>query len=209
MTGEFIGVLSAGTFTTARTLVTLIYYILADPEVEARLREAVREPMRGYPEQVPRWLDLEKIPFLAAVIKEGLRISPGTLRRVVRCAPDVELVYGKYKIPKNTPTSMSAYMSHWDETVYPDPSSFKPDRWMGDYDKQMDRSFIPFSKGSRMCLGYSLAYAELYLSLAIMFRPGAPKLALYHTEESDVYPNMDLFIVAPKPDTKGCRVVVE
>jgi hypothetical protein len=55
----------------------------------------------------------------------------------------------------------------------------------------------------------SLAYAELFITLAILFRPGAPKLRLYQTDESDVYPSMDLFIVAPKADSKGCRVTVE
>lgn len=55
----------------------------------------------------------------------------------------------------------------------------------------------------------SLAHAELFITLAILFRPGAPKLKLYHTDESDVYPAMDLFTVAPKADSKGVRVTVE
>ncbi|KAK0639802.1 cytochrome P450 family protein [Cercophora newfieldiana] len=209
LTGEFISILSAGTFTTARTLVTIVYYAVAQPEVGEKLTESVREIMKDYPEVMPRWSDLEKIPYLAVVVREGLRVSPGTLRRVVRCSPDVELRYGDWVIPKNVPTSMSAYMLHSDPNVYPEPKSFKPERWLGDYDKQMDRNFIPFSKGSRSCLGINLAYAELFITLAILFRPGAPRLRLYQTNESDVYPAMDLFIVAPKANSKGCRVTVE
>ncbi|KAK3339734.1 putative cytochrome P450 [Lasiosphaeria hispida] len=208
LVGEFISILSAGTMTTARTLVTITYYACAYPEVGEKLREAVTEIMANYPDSVPRWSDLEKIPYLAACVKEGLRLSPGTLRRVVRCSPDVALQYKEWEIPKNVPTSMSAYMSHNDPAVYPEPAKFNPERWMGEYDPQMDRNFIPFSKGSRSCLGMNLAYAELYLGLAIMFRPDAPRLTLHDTDESDVYPKLDLFIVAPKVDSRGVRVTV-
>jgi cytochrome P450 len=73
LTGEFISIISAGTFTTARTLVTAVYYIVADPQIEAKLREAFADPMAEYPGKTPRWFDLEKIPYLAACVKEGLR----------------------------------------------------------------------------------------------------------------------------------------
>lgn len=45
------------------------------------------------------------------------------------------------------------YLMHYDEQVYPDPWSFEPERWFGDYDSRMNRNLNPFSKGSRVCLG--------------------------------------------------------
>lgn len=48
---------------------------------------------------------------------------------------------------------MSIYAMHFDPNVFPDPDSFKPDRWLGQYNPQMDRNFVPFTKGSRSCLG--------------------------------------------------------
>jgi cytochrome P450 len=103
---------------------------------------------------------------------------------------------------------MSAYMMHTDAEIYPEPFKFMPERWLGDYNPLMNRNFIPFSKGSRNCLGMSLAYATIYLTLAVMFRPDGPKMSLYETDESDVIPIHDFFLAVPKLNTKGMRVVV-
>lgn len=48
---------------------------------------------------------------------------------------------------------MSIYAMHNDAAVFPAPEKFKPERWIGNYDPQMDRNFVPFTKGSRSCLG--------------------------------------------------------
>lgn len=49
-----------------------IYYVLADERIRTRLQEELRESMLGYPEKIPAWSELEKLPFLQAIIKEGL-----------------------------------------------------------------------------------------------------------------------------------------
>lgn len=48
---------------------------------------------------------------------------------------------------------MSIYAMHFDQNVFSEPEAFKPERWIGEYNKQMDRNFVPFTKGSRSCLG--------------------------------------------------------
>ena len=48
---------------------------------------------------------------------------------------------------------MSAYMMHSDPDVYPDPFKYLPERWLGDIDPNMYRNFVPFSRGSRNCIG--------------------------------------------------------
>jgi hypothetical protein len=42
---------------------------------------------------------------------------------------------------------MSAYFMHTDPEVYPDPLSFKPERWLGDRHPNMMRNFVPFARG--------------------------------------------------------------
>ncbi|KAK3349178.1 putative cytochrome P450 [Lasiosphaeria hispida] len=209
LAGEFIAILAGGTMTTARALATITYFVLADRRIEIQLREALAETMAGYPDKVPRWAELEKIPYLAACVKEGLRISHGSMRRVPRSSPDLELQYKQWKIPKGTPVGMSAFMMHTDPEVYPRPFEFIPERWLGDYSPLMNRNYIPFSKGSRNCLGMSFAYAELYMTVAVMFGPRGPKMSLFETDETDVIPVHDFFLAVPKLDSKGMRVVVE
>jgi cytochrome P450 len=48
---------------------------------------------------------------------------------------------------------MSAYMNHTDSGIYPDPFTFKPERWLKNVTPPMTRCLVPFSKGSRNCLG--------------------------------------------------------
>lgn len=54
--------------------------------------------------------------------------------------------------------------------------------------------------------GKSLAHAELYLTLATIFRRF--DLQLYHTTLRDVEPARDFFVPAPEPGGNGLRVLV-
>jgi cytochrome P450 len=65
--------------------------------------------------------------------------------------PDAELTYGDWVIPKNTPVSMTAYDVLMNEKVFPEPRTFRPERWIED--TGLERFFVPFAKGSRQCLG--------------------------------------------------------
>ncbi|KAH8896133.1 putative cytochrome P450 [Thozetella sp. PMI_491] len=206
--GEFIAILSGGTMTTARALSTITYFVLANPSIATKLAASLEGPMSKYPETTPRWAELENIPYLRACIQEGLRISHGSMRRVPRVSPDVDIQYKEWTIRRGVPVGMSAYMMHTDSKVYPKPFEFIPERWLGEYDPVMNQHFIPFSKGSRNCLGMSLAYAEIYLAVAVIFRPGAPTLSLFETDETDVIPIHDYFLAMPKLETKGMRVKV-
>ena len=65
--------LGAGTVSTARTLDFIFYYVTANESVRERLSNDLKDIMAQYPEKLPPFTQLEKIPYLAAVIKEGLR----------------------------------------------------------------------------------------------------------------------------------------
>lgn len=59
---------------------------------------------------------------------------------------------------------MSSYLMHTDPTVYEEPFEFVPERWLGAVHPNMNRNFVPFSRGSRNCLGmkYVLILSSLY-----------------------------------------------
>lgn len=63
----------AGTATTARTLGFMCYFVLVNPHMKKRLQDELRAPMANYPENLPTWSELERLPYLQAMIKEGLR----------------------------------------------------------------------------------------------------------------------------------------
>ena len=68
-------ILGAATTTTGRTLVYISYYILARPDIRLKLQKELRTVMLAWPQQVPTLAELEKLPYLQALIKEGLRYA--------------------------------------------------------------------------------------------------------------------------------------
>ena len=63
--------------------------------------------------------------------------------------------------------------------------------------------------GFRNCLGQNLAKSEISLTLAVLFRPGAPKLQLYKTDHTDTDHIHDFVVPLPRLETKGARATVE
>ncbi len=64
---------------------------------------------------------------------------------------------------------------HMNETVFPNPTEFQPDRWLGDPKgpgglRPLSSYMVSFSRGARNCLGLNLAWMELYVGLATIFR---------------------------------------
>ncbi|KAL4898851.1 hypothetical protein BDW74DRAFT_189894 [Aspergillus multicolor] len=202
--------LVASTNTVSRTLNVVCYYMLRYPHMRDRLGEELRDVMAGYPNNanLPTWRELERLPYLHAVYKEGLRLSCGVMRRIPRVSPDVPLHYKQWTIPAGTPVGMAAYTLHRDPETYPDPFSFIPERWLGEYNPNMDRNWVPYTRGSRDCLGINLATAELHWVLAVLFRPDAPRLELFQTEEEDIVGFDDYVAPLPRLDSKGTRVKV-
>ncbi|KAK4166703.1 putative cytochrome P450 E-class, group IV [Cladorrhinum sp. PSN259] len=201
-------VLAAGGITTMRMLTIIAYYLLADPAKEKRMRYELAPLMAGYPNNKPRWADLEKLPYLAACVKEALRLGIGATRHAVKYFPHDDIKYREWVIPKGTSISVPMYPMHYDEEVYPSAWSFIPERWLGEYDPRMDRNLNSFSKGSRVCLGKNLAYANMYILLATLFHSDGPKMTLYETNESDVKFECDFGVSGPRLESKGVRVVI-
>lgn len=70
---EGSGVVGAGTVTTGRTLYVATYFLLANPSILATLQNELKPCFADYPEKAPDWAQLEKLPYLTAVLYESLR----------------------------------------------------------------------------------------------------------------------------------------
>ncbi|KAI1620452.1 putative cytochrome P450 [Exophiala viscosa] len=198
----------AGSETTAKSLSVITFYLLDDKQKLAKLRAELKTVMPT-PTSDVSLTALEQLPYLTAVINEGIRLMYGVTTRLPRVSPTEPLRYKDWVIPAGTPVAQSNYFVHTDASIFPDPHSFDPDRWLraADTKFRLDRYFVSFSKGSRMCVGINLAYAELYLTLAIIMS----RLDLENfetTAENDIKIDRDFFVGIPKPDSKGVRAKV-
>ena len=82
MIGQLIQ--QAGAHNVSHTLGSIITYVLLDPRIKKDLRKALGPVFEAAESGRPTWHTLEKVPLLAAVIKEGLRyvhISPSTSQK--------------------------------------------------------------------------------------------------------------------------------
>ncbi|KUL84200.1 hypothetical protein ZTR_06934 [Talaromyces verruculosus] len=196
-------IVAAGLITTSWALSVASFHIISDPEVSRKLRHEILYATSAV--QNADLHQLEKLPHLHGCVREGIRLAHGITTRNPRLTPDSDLKYGDWIIPRNTPVSMTNVDVLMNKDIYPDPDKFIPERWIND--PGLDRYFVPFGKGSRMCLGINLAQAELYLAIATIF--GRFDFDLYETDLSDVQMKHAYLIPYPKWDTKGVRVRVK
>ncbi|KAL4874864.1 benzoate 4-monooxygenase cytochrome P450 [Aspergillus karnatakaensis] len=167
---ESLFLLGAGTETTGSTLTVAAYYVYQDPVMLGRLRAELK-PVLPRLSSSCAWSELEQLPYLTAVLNESLRVTTPILSRTPRVAPDETLIYKGYTIPPCTSMSTSSYFVHRNPLVFPDPDKFDPNRWIhSEGSEKLDRHLTAFGRGSGMCLGINLAYAELYMALAYIFR---------------------------------------
>jgi cytochrome P450 len=157
---EALVVISAGLSTTAAALTTSTYYLAERPKVHDRLLQEFKEAgvLRANGDLNAEKLNrntLEKLPYLFGVIHEAIRLSGGGVGvRLTRIAPDQDLVYKEWVIPRGTAVSMSQLDILLNEDIFEDALEFKPERWFGEPGKELEKKgWVPFGRGSRMCLG--------------------------------------------------------
>ena len=73
LTKEAQILLAGGTVSTAQIIVHISYYILARTEIRTKLQRELQDVMAAWPQRVPTLDEFEKLPYLQALIKEGLR----------------------------------------------------------------------------------------------------------------------------------------
>ncbi|KAK4213379.1 cytochrome P450 [Rhypophila decipiens] len=163
---EVATVTGAGYESTASVLRLILFHVFSNPDVLHRLRSEVSEVLTEADHlTLPA---LERLPYLTAVLKEGLRLSPAIGTRLARIS-NKDLFYGDWRIPAGNPVGMTVLLMHTDGNLYPDPMRFNPSRWLEPEERNVaDRIFAPFSKGTRVCLGLHLAWAEMYLVVATL-----------------------------------------
>jgi cytochrome P450 len=169
----------AGTLTTAAALSEITFHLLRQPEELRKLKEELAKtiPDSG---NLPATSKLEQLPYLTGIIKEGLRLSNGISTRLQRIATQETLVYTdktpdenvgekekQYLLRPGIPLSCTGMLIHLSPTYFKDPMEFRPQRWIEN--PGLDKYLVPFSRGTRQCVGINVAYAEIYLTLARVF----------------------------------------
>lgn len=114
--------------TTASALRLILFHVYDNDEILRRFRTEIAS-ISDRPSEMINLKQLEQLPYLTAVLTEGMRLSPAVASRAARVT-DKDLFYDKWRIPAGTPVGMTTLLMHTDEKLYSDPMSFSPDRWL-------------------------------------------------------------------------------
>jgi cytochrome P450 family 110 len=158
---ELVVMLMAGHETTGTALAWAFERILSLPDVEQRLRAELAAVVGAGTLSAAH---LQRLEYLDAVVKESLRVRPimpaGGARLVQR-----PFQIGGYVMPPGTSLINCMYILHRRADLYPDPDSFKPERFLGK--RVIDPyEWTPFGGGVRRCLGMAFALFEMKTVIA-------------------------------------------
>ncbi|CAG8747454.1 591_t:CDS:2, partial [Ambispora leptoticha] len=161
-----ISLIIAGTETTASTITWIIAAIANDPEIQLRAQREL-DSIVGQ-SILPSPKDMTSLPYIRAMVKEGLRWSP-PIPLGVGHSLEKDDEYMGYYIPKNTVVLLNMFSMHSDPMRYPNPHIFNPDRYLGVTESAATyaqgssekRDQFAFGAGRRLCIGIHLAEMEL------------------------------------------------
>ncbi|KAF5289901.1 hypothetical protein FQA39_LY14963 [Lamprigera yunnana] len=159
----------AGHDTVSSVLSFALYCLSNNPEVQRKVVEEMDAILGKNTQRPLRLQDIQSMKYLDAVIKESLRLYPPVpfIGRTV----SEEFQFDGKTIPKGTSLLLNIYGIHHDPNVYPDPQSFKPERFMGADNASRPRyAFIPFSSGMRDCIGQKFAMLEVKSSVCVLLQ---------------------------------------
>lgn len=163
----------AGGDTTANSSCATTYHLARNPRIRAKLQAELDAALEGIDSDVAPYDAVKDLPYLDAVINEGLRLHSTIGAGLPRVVPPGGLTVLGQHLKEGTVVSSPLYCLHRNEVVWGENAhEFYPERWLeasADAKKEMMRSFAPFSVGPRACLGRNLALQQMHIVLATIF----------------------------------------
>ena len=160
---EIIAFVVGGAETTAKVLSWTLLGVLGDADILRRLRREIDEQLGDRPIEHG---DLRQLPYLHAVVQEGMRyqtVGPFAGPRIAK----KDITIGGYSIPAGTAIGQSLQEAGRSE-FFPNPEEFDPENFL--HRKYKARDWVPFGGGSRICTGMGLAQLELAVWVATIIQ---------------------------------------
>ncbi|KYN08578.1 PREDICTED: cytochrome P450 4c3-like [Cyphomyrmex costatus] len=108
--------------------------------------------------------NIQKLTWLDACIKEQWRLYPVAPLIARQIYKPIEIMGNQ--IPPGSTVLVNSYLLHRDDRYFPEPHVYRPERFLSDGPKLPPYAFIPFSAGSRNCIGWK--FATLVIKVAIL-----------------------------------------
>ena len=153
--------------TTATGMSWTLYCLAKHPEHQQKIREEVNRVLDG--RDRVEYEDLKQLQYTLWCIKEALRIYTPVPNIGREADEDIEVC--GHTIPKGAEVAISMYSVHHHPDVWENPEEYDPLRFRSDaVDKRDPFAFLPFSAGSRNCIGQNFAMNEMKVVIATLMQ---------------------------------------
>ncbi|XP_011005629.1 PREDICTED: cytochrome P450 89A2-like [Populus euphratica] len=157
--------LNGGTDTTSTALQWIMANLVKYPQIQEKLFMEIKGVVQDGEENIKEE-ELQKMPYLKAIILEGLRRHPPGHFALPHAVTE-DVVLGKYVVPKDGTINFMVAEMGWNPKVWEDPMVFKPERFLNSGGETFDITgsreikMMPFGAGRRICPAYGLAILHL------------------------------------------------
>jgi cytochrome P450 len=165
----------AGSDTTSVVLSAAYFYLVRNPDMQAKIAQEVLTTFSSY-DEIKSGPKLMSCKYLTAFLQEALRMTPPVAAEPSREVLPGGTTVGDHYIPAGLHVSFGMYCLSYNENIYPEPFKFRPERWIVDESGKEGSSaesvalaesgFCAFSYGTRGCVGKNLAWLEMRLVMA-------------------------------------------
>ncbi|CAF2114185.1 hypothetical protein Bca4012_096209 [Brassica carinata] len=162
----FVEIFLGGTDTSAHTTQWTMAELVNNPYILGRLRDEI-DLVVGK-ERLIQETDLPNLPYLQAVVKEGLRLHPPA-PLLVRMFDTKCVIKDFFKVPEKTTLVVNVYGVMRDPDSWEDPNEFKPERFLtSKQEEEKVLKYLPFAAGRRGCPATNVGYIFVGISIGMM-----------------------------------------
>ncbi|KAJ2928444.1 hypothetical protein H1R20_g8641, partial [Candolleomyces eurysporus] len=160
---------SAGSDTTVSIIASCILGLIEYPEVLKKAQAQIDSVVM--PGHFPEFEQETSLPYISAIVYETLRwrdVAPTAVPHLL----STEDEYEGYRLPAGAIIIANAWAMLHDETIYPDPFTFNPDRFINpdtgqvDFARARDPSHACWGFGRRICPGRHMAFTSIWLAIS-------------------------------------------
>jgi cytochrome P450 len=210
---QLINILLAGRDTTACCLSWTFRLLVRHPDTMQRLRQEITSVMDGFSD--PTREQIRRMPFLACVVKESLRLYPPVPLNNREAIKTTMMPTGggpegtsPMLIRKGELVVFSQYVNSRRKNLFgADADDFRPERWETGEMENIGYAYFPFNGGPRQCLGEDFAMMEIYYTIVRLLQT-FPVMRLPAGEKIEPVGRERQRLTLVLSSAEGCRVNV-
>jgi cytochrome P450 len=165
--GESLLQIIGGSDTSAATIRVVLLNLMSSPQCYWKLQSEIDSAVAAGKISSPvKDSEARQLPYLQAVIKEGLRITPPATGLFSKQVPKGGDIINGIHVPEGTQIGSSSYGIHHSKKIFGDDADlFRPERWLDAESELLAKMTstvdLIFHHGKFQCLGKPVALMEL------------------------------------------------